>query len=242
MPRESIALRVYWRLIARSASAIPWASRSITDFVASGVTSRGPRPVPPVVRITCRCSSSHHARSVAAICSYSSGTTTPALITTFGSCATSVRVCSPLISTRSPLATPSLIVRTPTLIILQASRCQLAHQRADLATRTIEPDGIFVGQILNLNIAAHLASQLAGDVQKLAAFSQIAALRARRQAAQALLWTQCPIDQSVELVHAEDDLQWRHLLCLGWCEREGAATVPIFLLLLNAHGIHVDGA
>ena len=34
-----------------SASAIPGASRSITRSVASGVLSRGPSPVPPVVRI-----------------------------------------------------------------------------------------------------------------------------------------------------------------------------------------------
>ena len=39
------------RLSARIASAIPGASRSITARVASGVTSSGVRPVPPVVKM-----------------------------------------------------------------------------------------------------------------------------------------------------------------------------------------------
>jgi hypothetical protein len=48
-PRESIQLTV-WPLDARRiASAIPGTSRSITARVASGVTSRGATPVPPVV-------------------------------------------------------------------------------------------------------------------------------------------------------------------------------------------------
>jgi hypothetical protein len=35
----------------RIVSAIPGTRRSMTCAVASGVTSRGPKPVPPVVRI-----------------------------------------------------------------------------------------------------------------------------------------------------------------------------------------------
>ena len=40
-------------LSARMASGIPGASRSTTAKVASGVTSRGEKPVPPVVRTSC---------------------------------------------------------------------------------------------------------------------------------------------------------------------------------------------
>src|ERR1051326_2310614 len=48
-PRESMPKGVCWRLAIRIASAMPGASRSIMASVASGVTSRGARPVPPVV-------------------------------------------------------------------------------------------------------------------------------------------------------------------------------------------------
>ena len=47
---ESIALGVISRLFILMASAIPGASLSITAFVASGVTSLGAKPVPPVVK------------------------------------------------------------------------------------------------------------------------------------------------------------------------------------------------
>ncbi len=50
-PREIIAIGVTFNDSARIASAIPGASRSITFDVASGVLSRGPSPVPPVVTI-----------------------------------------------------------------------------------------------------------------------------------------------------------------------------------------------
>ena len=49
IPRESDARWVVARPRARSSSARPGASRSIASRVASGVTSRGARPVPPVV-------------------------------------------------------------------------------------------------------------------------------------------------------------------------------------------------
>ena len=48
--------------------------RSSTAFVASGVTSRGVRPVPPVVRIRSAVSASAQAASIAAIRPVSSGT------------------------------------------------------------------------------------------------------------------------------------------------------------------------
>ena len=50
-PRESMACGVLASEAARIASAMPGASRSRTASVASGVTSREVRPVPPVVRI-----------------------------------------------------------------------------------------------------------------------------------------------------------------------------------------------
>lgn len=47
--RESIQCAVCSREASRIASAIPGASRSATAAVASGVTSSGANPVPPVV-------------------------------------------------------------------------------------------------------------------------------------------------------------------------------------------------
>ena len=49
IPRDSAACGVFRMPAARMSSARPGASRSITARVASGVTSRGPKPVPPVV-------------------------------------------------------------------------------------------------------------------------------------------------------------------------------------------------
>lgn len=48
--RESIARSVTSRLRSRIASVIPGASRSHTSSVASGVTSLGANPVPPLVK------------------------------------------------------------------------------------------------------------------------------------------------------------------------------------------------
>ena len=48
--RDSMAFGVFCMDAARMASAIPGSSRSITAFVASGVTSLGETPVPPVAR------------------------------------------------------------------------------------------------------------------------------------------------------------------------------------------------
>jgi hypothetical protein len=51
-PRDSMAIGVWRSEVARIASAIPGASRSITARVASGVKSSGVKPVPPVVKIS----------------------------------------------------------------------------------------------------------------------------------------------------------------------------------------------
>ena len=50
--RERAAIGVFASPAARISSASPGASRSITARVASGVTSRGPNPVPPVVTMS----------------------------------------------------------------------------------------------------------------------------------------------------------------------------------------------
>ena len=47
--RDNAAIGVCVKPAVRISSANPGASRSTTAFVASGVTSRGPNPVPPVV-------------------------------------------------------------------------------------------------------------------------------------------------------------------------------------------------
>ena len=73
MPRESHAIGFFSAPFARIASAIPGASRSMTLRVASGVRSRGPRPVPPTVRIRWILRSAHSV-SRAPMRSGSSGT------------------------------------------------------------------------------------------------------------------------------------------------------------------------
>ena len=61
--RDSMACGVILSDSARMTSARPGASRSITDRVASGVTSRGAKPVPPVVSITSKSPRAHHSVS-----------------------------------------------------------------------------------------------------------------------------------------------------------------------------------
>jgi hypothetical protein len=71
-PRERRPCGVFAIESARNACAIPGASRSSTSRVASGVTSRGASPVPPVVR-TSRADRAS-SRTAAAISTRSSGT------------------------------------------------------------------------------------------------------------------------------------------------------------------------
>ena len=66
-PRESSPCGVFAIESARIAWEIPGASRSSTERVASGVTSRAASPVPPVVRT--RSASSASSAIAAAICS-----------------------------------------------------------------------------------------------------------------------------------------------------------------------------
>ncbi len=51
IPRESIPCGLTWTADQRIASAKPGASRESTARVASGVTSSGVSPVPPVVKM-----------------------------------------------------------------------------------------------------------------------------------------------------------------------------------------------
>ena len=73
-PRDSHARGKSGADRARSASAIPGACRSSTAVVASGVTSRAARPVPPVVRITSTSPESAQRDSFPAMRPVSSGT------------------------------------------------------------------------------------------------------------------------------------------------------------------------
>ena len=73
VPRDSAAIGVCASPAARISSLNPGASRSSTALVASGVTSRGPNPVPPVVT-TSVCDAARRT-SVRSISARSSGTT-----------------------------------------------------------------------------------------------------------------------------------------------------------------------
>ena len=73
-PRDSAARGNESSDSRRMRSAMPGASRSSTARVASGVTSRGARPVPPVVSTRSAASPSHHAVSAETIWVVSSGT------------------------------------------------------------------------------------------------------------------------------------------------------------------------
>src|SRR6266487_3389343 len=230
-PRESIPKGVCCRLTARIASAIPGASRSITAFVASGVTSRGARPVPPVVRIRLTFFSSLHSRNVASISSRSSGIIAPAMITASGSSITILRIRSPLLSSRIPLAPLSLIVNTPIVIITLypyserprkpqgegrtpccllsrgVSGSQFAHNRPNLATRTIEPHSIRMRQFLNIHLTLHHRSKLTCNIQQLPSLSLPTATRTQSQPPQTLILTQRRINQRIQLLKPKNNMQ-----------------------------------
>ena len=69
-----MALGVTFSPSTHMATGMARISRSSTSAVASGVTSRGESPVPPVVRMRSIFLSSAQARSSALICPRSSGT------------------------------------------------------------------------------------------------------------------------------------------------------------------------
>ena len=111
IPRERQPRGVILQLSLRISSGRPGVVRSISSAVASGVMSRGEKPVPPVVRMSCTCSSSAAWRIAAWICSFSSGTSARCT-TSHSFCARSVQSIGPLVSTRSPREHLSLTVMT----------------------------------------------------------------------------------------------------------------------------------
>ena len=109
--RDSMARGVIFSPSVHMATGMAGISRSSTASVASGVTSRGDRPVPPVVTIRPIFFSSAQSRSAALICSFSSGTM--AVWTTVKPASSSMpQTAGPLVSFRCPLLPRSLTVMT----------------------------------------------------------------------------------------------------------------------------------
>jgi len=101
--RDNAARGVLFTPAARINSPSPGTSVSITDRVASGVTSRGPRPVPPEVNTASQSPVSVHVISRFRIRSNSSGRISSAF------------TCHPWDSRRSRMAGPDLSSRFPWL-------------------------------------------------------------------------------------------------------------------------------
>src|SRR5437016_3082449 len=115
VPRESTAVAVRSRPLRRISSESPGTIRSATAWVASGVLSRGPMPVPPVVRRTSTRPESATARYCSRIFAGSSETRNDE-VTSQPSPRQNATTAGPDKSSRSPLVTESLIVRTATRI------------------------------------------------------------------------------------------------------------------------------
>jgi len=107
--REMMALAVFLRLSMRITSPKPGSSRSTTRSVASGVTSRGETPVPPVVRIRSKLPLSAHSMSFSEIITASSGITSVNVTVTPRSSSHPLRA-GPLPSALSPVEHRSLRV------------------------------------------------------------------------------------------------------------------------------------
>src|ERR1019366_2824547 len=115
--RESTASGVVWRPQARISSPRPGISRSITDRVASGVTSRGATPVPPVVKMAETWPPSARVARRALISEASSGMASMTE-TLQPSCSNRSRAAGPERSARAPALTESLMVRTAALVMI----------------------------------------------------------------------------------------------------------------------------
>jgi hypothetical protein len=114
--RESAASGVILIDSARIISAKPGTSRSITSRVASGVTSLGERPVPPVVTIKLAVPSSAYCMIRAEIIFRSSGRISAATISALIVC-NSATTAGPERSSRSPRDAESLMVSITALIL-----------------------------------------------------------------------------------------------------------------------------
>jgi len=110
IPRESAARGVFFIPSARIIWARPGISLSTTARVASGVTSRGPSPVPPEVKTASQSSPSVQARSVRRIRSASSGKISIAP-TSHPRLSSNSRTAGPERSSRLPAAAASLNTR-----------------------------------------------------------------------------------------------------------------------------------
>jgi len=110
IPRESAARGVFFTPSARINWARPGISLSTTARVASGVTSRGPSPVPPEVKTASQSSPLVQARSVPRMRPASSGKTSSAL-TTQPCFSSNSRITGPERSARPPAAAASLRTR-----------------------------------------------------------------------------------------------------------------------------------
>ncbi len=115
IPRDVIAIGVFFTVAARIASDKPGASLSITARVASGVLSRGLKPVPPVVRIRLAVCRSQISRSSELRASRSSDTILVAAISAPSACNSWIKA-GPERSIDSPAAQRSLTVITAALI------------------------------------------------------------------------------------------------------------------------------
>src|SRR5437588_276655 len=111
VPRESTAVGVRSKPLRRISSESPDTIRSATAWVASGVLSRGPMPVPPVVKRTSTRPESATARNCSRIFTGSSETRNEE-VTSQPSPRQKATTAGPDKSSRSPFVTESLIVRT----------------------------------------------------------------------------------------------------------------------------------
>src|SRR5258708_25014038 len=115
VPRESAAVVVCSMPLRRISSESPGTIRSATAWVDSGVLSRGPIPVPPVVKSTSTRLESVTARNCSRIFAGSSDTHKEE-VTSQPSPRQNATTAGPDKSSRSPLLTESLMVRTATRI------------------------------------------------------------------------------------------------------------------------------
>src|SRR5690349_8285480 len=114
-PRERMAVGVCSNPLRRISSEIPGTIRSATACVASGVLSRGPMPVPPVVSTTSTRPESASSRNCSRIPAGSSEIRNDT-VTSQPSPRQAATTAGPEASSRSPLATVSLMERTATLM------------------------------------------------------------------------------------------------------------------------------
>src|SRR5690349_4981983 len=132
VPRERTAVGVCSNPLRRISSEIPGTMRSAMACVASGVLSRGPMPVPPVVSKTSRRPESASSRNCWRIPAESSEIA-DSRATSHPSPRQAATTAGPERSSRSPLATLSLIVRTATRIRRDSSAELLRRDRVLVA-------------------------------------------------------------------------------------------------------------